>query len=120
MMLEQRVNSEETEVGKICLKNQGGFVVRMDFVYLNEKKDKERVSGSREDITLGRSETRSPGEYGMEDGAVFTVHADVVAGKDKQGSVWFKYNRDSTKVAKFTISGTTLDNELGYNGTEKE
>ncbi len=106
-------NSRDDEVGYVCLKNQGGFVVELDFAYLNNKNDKIRVSGSGKNITLGKSETVDPGIYGVPDGAHFTVHADVKLGKDNDDSIWLVYKKNTNKVAKYNISGTTLNNELG-------
>ena len=102
------------KIGKLTLKNQGGFVVKMDFVSRTGRREK----GSRKDITLGRSETQDPGLFGINNGEEITIHADVVAGKDKVGNTWFIYEEGNPRTAKFTISGTTLDNELGFNGIE--
>ena len=107
------------QVGKLRLKNQGGFVVKLDFEYYDMNHKQVRVHGSRKDITLGCSETSDPGDYGIKDGQEFTVHADVVAGRDNTGSTWFIYKKGCATTAKFTISGTTLDNELGFNGYEQ-
>ena len=105
-------------IGRIELTNQGGFVVKMDFVFLARNGRHVRLPGSRKDITLGRSECQDPGDFGMPDCAEFTIHADVVWGRDNVGPVWFVYDPCSARKAKFTISGTTLHNRLGFNGIE--
>ena len=105
-------------IKELKLKNQGGFVVKLDFVYKLDDIHTKRISGDRKDITLGKSKTLNPGDYGVPEGSICTVHADVVAGKDKEGRSWFQYSKTGNLRAKFTISGTTLDNELGFNGTE--
>lgn len=113
----QDTNMNDVErIGKFRLKNQGGFVVKMDFVYYDSSMNKHRVDGSRKDITLGKSETASPGDYKVPEGALVSIHADVVWGKDTEGKSWFVFESGNAKTANFTISGTTLDNELGYNG----
>ncbi len=106
-------------VGYLKLKNQGGFVVRMDFLSGTDTSSLERNSGSRKAITLGYSETQSPGDYGVREGDICTVHADVEAGKDKQGTTYFVFRKESTQRANFIISGTTLDDELGFVGIDK-
>ncbi len=111
--------AEYQKVGSLTLKNQGGFVVKMDFLFGDSPEKLHRLDGSRKDITLGFSETKDPGEYGVHEGDICTVYADVVAGKDKKGGVYFIYEKGSKNCAKFTISGTTLDNELGFNGVEE-
>lgn len=105
-------------VGYLRLKNQGGFVVRMDFVSGTDEGSLSRKSGSRDDITLGCSETKSPGDYKVKEGEICTVHADVVAGKDKVGKNYFIFKKDSKQRANFVISGTTLDDELGFTGID--
>ncbi|MCI8410134.1 MAG: hypothetical protein HFJ09_12840 [Lachnospiraceae bacterium] len=104
------------EIGAFRLKNQGGFVVKMDFLFGKDSTNLHRINGSGKNITLGCSETKDPGEYGVHDGDVCTIHADVVAGKDKAGKSYFIYREGNSNTAEFTISGTTLDNELGFNG----
>ena len=106
-------------IGRLCLKNQGGFVVKMDFVRRDKENKEIRVKGSRKDITLGCSETQDPGNYGVQDGDKVTIHADVVAGRDNASKTFFIYKKGCKTIAKFTISGTTLDNELGFNGYEE-
>lgn len=106
-------------IGAFRLKNQGGFVVKMDFLFGSDPGNLYRIDGSRKDITLGCSETKDPGECGVHEGDVCTIHADVVAGKDKAGKTYFIYQKGNKNRADFTISGTTLDNELGFNGISK-
>ncbi len=106
-------------IGYLRLKNQGGFVVKMDFKSGADAGSLGRKSGSRKDITLGCSETQDPGNYGVQDGEVCTVYADVVAGSDNVGSTYFIYKKGSKQRANFNISGTTLDNELGYTGIDQ-
>ncbi len=108
--------SDYQQIGKLRLKNQGGFVVKMDFLFGSSPDKLSRLSGSRKDITLGFSETNDPGDYNIHSGDYCTVYADVAAGKDKSGQTIFIYQKDNKNQANFTISGTTLDNELGFNG----
>ena len=111
--------SEYQQIGKLRLKNQGGFVVKMDFLFGSNPDKLTRLEGSRKDITLGFSETMDPGEYNVHSGDYCTVYADVVAGKDNKGKTIFIYQPGNKKQANFTISGTTLDNELGFNGIDE-
>jgi len=104
------------KVGNIAIKNQGGFHVRMDFQFIDPRGSSSRLRGSRKTIRLGRTETQDPGNYGLTDGALFTVHADVEAGSSKTGTIWLRYEKNNKRIARFLISGTTLDNELGFNG----
>lgn len=108
--------SNYQQIGKLRLKNQGGFVVKMDFLFGSSPDNLTRLSGSRRDITLGFSETKDPGDFNVHNGDYCTVYADVVAGKDNRGQTIFQYQSGNKNQANFTISGTTLDNELGFNG----
>lgn len=119
-IMRDNTTSDYSVIGKFRLKNQGGFVVKMDFVYFDQQMEKKRVDGSRKSITLGCSETCDPGEYEVPEGAIVSIHADVVAGKDKEGASWFRYKKGAPATANFVISGTTLDNELGFIGLTEE
>lgn len=102
------------EVGKFTLKNQGGFVTKLQFAYLDDNGVMQHLNGTG-DITLGFSKTADPGEYGCPDGSSVALYAFVVWGKDNQAKQFFTYKKGSPKTARYTISGTTLDNELGLN-----
>ena len=98
------------EVRYVTLKNQGGFVVEMDFKVKSTLID-ERFNGTGKDITLGFSETVDPGDFGVKDGDTFCIVAHVIAGLNNT-SDWLTYKKESDRTAKFVISGTTLDNTL--------
>ncbi|MBR2261190.1 MAG: hypothetical protein IJ916_05755 [Paludibacteraceae bacterium] len=85
----------------------------------SEQSTDEKRDGSTGDITLGKSKTLKLSDVpDVKDGDYITAYANVALGKDKSGKVWFIADKKSTKVACFTIGGTTLDNELGYVGIE--
>lgn len=113
-------NSVIETVGALKLTNRGGFVVKLECYHKSsEQSTDEKRDGSTGDITLGKSKTLKLSEVsGVKDGEYVTAYANVVLGKDKHGNVWFKLDKNSTKVACFTIGGTTLDNEMGYVGIE--
>ena len=101
-------------VGQFKLKNQGGFVVKLQFVYYDQDGNKHHVDGTG-GFPLGQSETADPGKYGVPDGSPTALYADVVWGSDNEAKQLFTYTSGSKVVASYTISGTTLDNELGLN-----
>lgn len=98
------------EVRNVTLKNQGGFVVELDFKVKALGRD-DKLDGTGKDITLGCSETVDPGDFGVKDGDTFCVLAHVIMGKNNT-SDWLTYKKESDRTAKFVISGTTLDNTL--------
>lgn len=102
-------------IGKMSLKNQGGFVCKLQFVFWDANGNKQRTGGSG-DIDLGQSDTEDPGAYGVPDGAPVSIYVDVVWGDDNEGSQMFTYSKGSSCTANYAISGTTLDNSLGLTG----
>ena len=106
------------KVGKLCLRNQGGFVVKLDFEHYDKNHNQVRVHGSGRDIVVGLAQTSDPGKYGIQNGEEVTIYADVAAGRDNTGTTWFIYEKGSLTTAKFTISGTTFNNRLYFDGCE--
>lgn len=100
-------------IGKMSLKNQGGFVVRIMFTWLDDNGEKHLSSGHSSDITLGFTQTVDPGDLGVPDGAIVSMYAFVVWGKDNEAKRAFIYQKGNSQTAHYSISGTTLDNELG-------
>lgn len=107
------------EIGKFNLRNQGGFVTRLEFKYLDEDGNKIHKKGTG-DITLGKSKIADPGDYGIPDGSVVILYAFVVWGSDNEANQSFIYKKGSNKVANYVITGTTLSNSLGYTGISVE
>ncbi len=101
-------------VGQFKLKNQGGFVVKLQFVYYDSNGNRVHVDGTGA-FPLGQSKIADPGDYGVPDGSPVSLYAFVVWGKDNTAGQLFMYQKGSPVTANYTISGTTLDNELGLN-----
>lgn len=102
-------------IGKMSLKNNGGFAVKLQFVYIDSNGDKQHVDGTGS-FPLGQTETADPGDYGVPDGSPVALYAFVVWGRDNTASQLFFYQKGAPMCAAYTISGTTLDNELGFTG----
>lgn len=103
------------KIGKMSLKNTGGFVACIQFSYLDDNGQKQ-LSSQSGDITLGFSKTEDPGSYGVPDGSVVWMHVFVVWGTDNESRQGFIYDSGSSATAQFNISGTTLNNDLGLVG----
>jgi hypothetical protein len=103
------------QIGKFSLQNEGGFVVKLQFQYIDNNGDKVHVDGTG-GIPLGQTKSADPGDYGVPDGSPVQLYAFVVWGKDNVGSQLFYYSKGSPWTANYTISGTTLDNQLGFTG----
>ncbi|MCA6219303.1 hypothetical protein [Photorhabdus antumapuensis] len=100
------------EVGKMSLKNSGGFIARIQFSYMDGDGEKH-LSNKGNDINLGATKTADPGDLGVPDGAMIFMHVSVVWGNDNEARQTFLYKKGSQSTASYVISGTTLSNDLG-------
>lgn len=100
------------KIGKMSLKNSGGFVARVQFSYLDDNGEK-KLTGQSGDITLGFTKTYDPGEMGVPEGSMVYMHVFVVWGTDNEAKRAFLYEKGNVNVANYNISGTTLNNDLG-------
>ena len=100
------------KIGKMSLKNSGGFVTRIQYSYLDDDGEKKLTKQSN-DITLGFESTEDPGNLGVPDGSTVYMHAFVVWGTDNEARRAFVYQKGNTSTARYNISGTTLNNDMG-------
>ena len=100
-----------TKIGKMSLKNQGGFTTRIMFSYLDGEGEK-KLSGQSGDIRGGTTQTTDPGDLGVPNGSVVSIHAFVLWGKDNEAKDSFLYEKGNPTTAEYSISGTTGKNEL--------
>lgn len=103
-------------IGALELKNQGGFVVRLESYHKAAPYAVPKRSGCTEDIAFGQSVRLSLDGCSIREGELVTVRASVAAGKDNSARTWFTYKKNDPRTAKFNISGTPFDNELGFVG----
>lgn len=99
------------KVGSFSLHNGGGFVVKIQFKYLDG--DTWKYSKKSGDITLGVTKKADPGDYGVPNGSPIRLKAVVVAGKDNVANQQFIYDNSYSETADYLITGTTLNNKLG-------
>jgi hypothetical protein len=102
-------------VGRFCLKNEGLFDVKLQFVYYDEHGGRHHVDGTGA-YPGAQNECRKPGDSRVPNGAGVSLYAFVVGGKDKTASEQFTYDQGSALTARYTIVGTTLINKLIFNG----
>lgn len=102
-----------TKIGKVSLRNQGGFVTRIMISYLDDDGEKKVTGDCSGDIPLGQERTVDPGNCGVPDGSNIALYAFVVWGTDNEAKRHFEYEKGNPQTARYTISGTTLGNELG-------
>jgi len=105
------------DIGKLSLKNTGGFTAKLHLSYLDNDGKEQRTGAIGNDILINQTRFADPGENGIPDGFVVRVYSEVVAGTSRQGSEYFRYKKGNTKTASYTHSGTTLvGNKLTFNG----
>ena len=100
------------KIGKMSLKNSGGFVARIQYSYLDDEGNKQ-LTKQGDDITLGFTKTLDPGDLGVPDASMVYMHVFVVWGTDNEAKRAFIYEKGSPTTANYNISGTTLSNDLG-------
>ncbi len=100
------------KIGKMSLKNSGGFVARVQYSYMDDDGNKQ-LTKQGSDITLGFTDTVDPGDLGVPDGSMVYMHVFVVWGTDNEAKRAFLYEKGNVLVAHYNISGTTLNNDLG-------
>jgi hypothetical protein len=105
------VVAEAQEIGRVSLNNRGAFVAKIQFKYIDEKGRKHLTEKTGE-IGVGLTKAADPGDMGVPDGCTVYLCAFVGAGKDQYASQGFQYKKGSPVVARYTISGGTLNAKL--------
>jgi D-arabinono-1,4-lactone oxidase/FAD binding domain len=100
-------------ISAFSLYNGGYFVARISAVYLDDKGEGHRVK-TGPDITLWVTRESKLSDLGVPDGSIVFLYAEVVAGYDNVALQWFYADSKSNKVAKYKITGRTLDNTLEF------
>jgi len=103
------------EVGRFSLYNNGGFVASIKFIYMGQEGMEHEVRAT-DSFPVLQTRVASPGECGVPDGSMVWLKVGVTAGYDNKSQRCFIYRAANQQVADFTISGTTLDNNLEFKG----
>jgi hypothetical protein len=103
-------------IGSFELENNGGFVARLDAQFRTNRNEGFAPVILTGTFPLGETKTGNPGEHGVPNGAEVRLVAHVVAGTDRTATQIFTYRRGNTKVARYSVSGTTTDATLAFVG----
>ena len=103
------------KIGKFKLNQQGGYVCRTEFVYLDDNGQLVQSSQTGNEL-LGQSYTTDPGSLSVPDGSTVWMKIWVMLGTDNQALQAFEYHAGDSHVAEYTCSGTTLSNHLALDG----
>jgi hypothetical protein len=83
--------TDYTPIGKMSLKNQGGFTCQIQFSYRVGKSGEKHLAGHTGDITLGFTKTADPGDHDVPDRANVSMVAIVHWGRDNEAQRLFTY-----------------------------
>lgn len=103
------------QIAGFSLRNQGGFDVKLQFLYVDEGGNKVHVDGTAA-YPLGQCKTADPGDFGVPDGALVSLYVFVLWGSNNEARQLFTYRRGSPAIADYLISGSRPDNELELTG----
>ena len=107
----------EARVGAVTLINQSAaLAARMDLVYFDNAGDRIVVPGPGTEVVQGQPQTINPGNFGVPQGALFTIFVQVLGDGSTEGNVKFIYEPNNAHTAKFTISGTVQNHTLTFEG----
>ena len=107
----------EARVGAVTLINQSAaLAARMDLVYFDNAGDRIVVPGPGTEVVQGQPQTINPGNFGVPQGARFTILAQILGNGSIEGNVKFIYEPNNAHIAKFTLSGTTQNPSLTFEG----
>ena len=110
------LRSSYTPIGGFMLGNNGLFVARLTCEYSTDGGVTWQRSGYySSDITMGRMQT-VPLLLLAPYNALVRIYVVVVWGRDHSGTEVFQCVKGNGDYAVYSITGTTLNNELHYNG----
>jgi hypothetical protein len=99
-------------IGKISLHQQGAFVAKLQCRYSVDGNTWEHADGSG-DILVGQTKAIEPN---IPTGSKVSAYIFVVWGSDKTANEIFLFEKGNSRTANYTITGTTLDSSLSFNG----
>lgn len=98
-------------VSAFTLTNNAAEVVKLQFVWWDANGHKHHEDGTG-GFPINQTKRRSPGESKVPVGATVSLYVFVVWGADVEASEQFTYDPESSYVAAYSITGTTLDSHL--------
>jgi len=99
------------KIGKFTLYNGAAIVARGSATSIDDYGEKTR-SQTGPDITIWFKRDVNPGDLGVPDGAIVNLYVVVVAGTDNEARQSFIFDKRSTTVANYKITGITTSNTL--------
>lgn len=95
-------------VGQFTLNQQGGYVARTEFKYIDMNNGNSGMSSQTGNQLVDQSYTTDPGTLGVPDGSIVTFYLWVMAGTDETATQSFIYESGNPATAVYMCNGTTL------------
>ncbi len=102
-------------IGTLILQDRGWFNANVQFRYWPLGSVVKQLSSKGPTINGGQNSTVDPGDLGVPDGSMVSLHVCVVWGTDHDAAEAYLYQKGNLMQATYTISGTTLSNHLTLN-----
>lgn len=103
-------------IGKGCLTDAGAFDCHIYFKFWNPIGNNWVNTSMGSTMRQNTNDCEDPGVLGAPPNSVVRLCVDVVAGDNAFGQEQFTYVPGNANRCNYSISGTTLDNSLGYKG----
>lgn len=105
-------------IGGFRLTNKGGFVCAGKVQYIDDHGSTKRTARWHW-ISLGQSEDMMGDDLaqkGVPAGALIQMYIEIQAGDDRTGGRYFRWDQSSTACAEYSITGTTLNSSVHFDG----
>jgi hypothetical protein len=102
-------------IGKLCLKNYGGFVVKIQVRYTDDYGNSSVTKEASSSFPLGQRVEIDPSAspFNVPDGSPVSLVANIAGGTNVVAQQTFTLQVGNPNVANYMIAGTTLQNDLG-------
>jgi hypothetical protein len=99
------------KIGKMSLRNGGGFVARIQFNYLDENGER-KLTGQTGEVATGFTMTVDPGELGVPEGATINLFVFAIMSFNCEAQEAFVFEKGNSSTANYFITGSALGNDL--------
>lgn len=105
-------------IGSFRLLNEGGFIAKMRFNYIDDD-GRNKATLQTGDVFPGQEKAARLADFGVPDGALVYLQVDVVWDGQHKADEAFAHDKDSDGIACYAIAGTTAANTLNLIGQER-
>lgn len=120
--VEQGLGADLGVIGQLRLHQKAAVVAKLQCKFRVQGQDEWTHCDGTGDVLVGQTRELDPGAANppVPDGADVSIYAFVVWGSDVEGREIFRYQKGNSRIASYTLGGTTLDSHLAYDGIQAE